>query len=164
MSLYDTFKQLNCATRQRLSDQYEAPQTALHERLFEKQFSECQDRSFAASPYAGRLPHDPVCAPKPLPGERAPTVYGYDAYKGEFFQDPDRRYTFHNYMTAQEDGDDCVNNHQFFENWTRKRVVSNTSNVSGGVPDFPAPMPTPPLCDVFGALGYSYSNVVGGNC
>ena len=164
MSLYDTFKELHCATQQKLRAQYDRPQASIRDRVFEKQFSECEDRSFAASPYVGRLPHDPVCAQKPPAGETAPHLYGYEAYRGEFFQDPDRRYTFHNYLTAQEDGDDCANNHQFFENWTRKRVMSKSSNGSRGVPDFPEMMPTPPLCDVFKALDYSYSNVVGGNC
>lgn len=163
MSLFDAFQKANCAARRTVSAEHERPQTVLSTHAFYKPFSECQDRSFAASMYVGRLPHDPVCVQKPPSGEPTPNAYGYDAYKGDFFQDPDRKNTFHNYLTTQFDGAQCANNHQFFENWTRKRTISEHPHIEG-VPEFPEVTPMPPLCDVFKALGYSYSNVVGGNC
>lgn len=159
MALYDTFQDLRCAAQRRLQEASAHLDAEIGARHFSPDW-QCA-RSFAASPHLGRLPYEDSCAAsKPAPAPAPAPRYGYDAYRGEFEQDPDRRNTFHNYLTTQVDDAQCVNNHQFFENWTRKRVISPQTYVPG-LPEPAPPLPPRPEadCDVFKALGYGRSNL-----
>lgn len=55
---------------------------------------------------------------------------GYNCDKSSFYQQPDRKNTFHNYLVVNDTNDlTCVHNHQYFNNMTR-RTTEGAQKVS----------------------------------
>lgn len=55
---------------------------------------------------------------------------GYDCDKSSFYQQPDKKNTYHNYLVVNNTNDmSCVHNHQYFNNMTR-RATEGAQKVS----------------------------------
>lgn len=47
--------------------------------------------------------------------------FGYDCDENSFFQQPEKRNTYHNYLVTNEKNNlACIQNHQYFNNWTKR--------------------------------------------
>ena len=78
---------------------------------------------------------------------------GYDCTTdGSFYAFPDRENTFRNHFvrtTPPPNETYCVKNHQYFNNWTKRRNVLFETTLVQPSPELPEITPLPPLCDVF---------------
>lgn len=124
------------------------------------------DRSIDCDTRMGdRLYADPVaassntCVPKPLSSNtdlHTAVCAGYGCARPQsFLVTPDRENTFHNYAVAQNKERTlfCSENHQFFNNMTRRKIaVTPPSFSAAGVPIDQDPIPMPEMCDVFAQL------------
>lgn len=77
---------------------------------------------------------------------------GYSCLDGSQHVAPDRTNTFHNYLVLQTDGSRCSENHQVFNNWTKRKIASAPVEPDAALP-LPSLTPEQPLCDVFAELG-----------
>lgn len=104
---------------------------------------------------AGRPPlllRNSGCPQKPEPRTNLPEWnVGYDCLDGSQYHQPDRVNTFHNYLVLQQEGSRCTENHQVFNNWTKRKNFS-TEAVEQKAPPLPEPMPQEPWCDVSALL------------
>ena len=66
---------------------------------------------------------------------------GFDCDKNSFYHQPEKRNTFHNYLVLKDDNLACTENHQYFNNWTRR----NNEGTPFVRNDKPLPLPTEKL-------------------
>ena len=45
---------------------------------------------------------------------------GYECDKNSFYHQPEKRNTFHNYLVMNDNNLECTENHQYFNNWTKR--------------------------------------------
>lgn len=109
---------------------------------------------FQRAPRISARPSPASCVTKPPPSDTAYTNgVGYNASReGDFLADPDRDYTFHNYLVREDDRTHCVKNHQYFHNWTKRKTARPAPPTSQARFAPIEPLPTQPLCDVFSVL------------
>lgn len=92
------------------------------------------------------------CALKPEANTEVPDwKIGYRCLDGSQYLHPDRENTFHNYLVLQENELRCSENHQVFNNWTKRKKFSDEPPVQKG-PPLPPPLPEPELCDITALL------------
>ena len=81
---------------------------------------------------------------------------GYECdISGVFLATPDKENTFRNHFvrtipTPNETY--CVKNHQYFNNWTKRRQIANNERPVQPSPELPEITQLPPLCDVFSVV------------
>ena len=126
---------------------YESQNSTIFDKRFEK--AHCESISGGMPPLYGT--HE-TCLVKPSGNHTIPNwKVGYDCLDGSQYLQPDRLNTFHNYLVLQEDGMRCTENHQVFNNWTKRKTPSLPRELEAA-PPLPPLMPQQPMCDVFAAL------------
>lgn len=105
------------------------------------------------------VPSKETCVAKPASthtNHRVADCGGYECiHPKSFLVTPDRLNTFHNYAVAQNKERTlfCSENHQFFNNMTRRKIpVTAPSFSAGGVPIDQPTIPMPEMCDVFAQI------------
>lgn len=147
-SSYSKFEDASNRQVCELEKAYELQNSTIFDKRFEKAY--CESIAGGMPPLYGTRE---TCVIKPSGDNSIPNwKVGYDCLDGSQYLQSDRLNTFHNYLVLQEDGMRCTENHQVFNNWTKRKTPSLPPQPESAPPLQPL-MPKQPMCDVFAAMG-----------
>lgn len=128
--LYEEFERLNCMHIKELVDQTNQHNNNLLKYNRENQstiMDECNNHVMENDFLRMQFNVNGSCLKKGTTDFSQPTMcHGFECSVDDFYQQPDRLNTFHNYLVLEDElvhkiPVSCVKNHQYFNNWTRRK-------------------------------------------
>ena len=129
--LYEEFEKLNCQ-HIKLLEQQNTPIRNVLNINDSIPTSYCMDTSREDNLIREQFNVNKSCIKRTSNNSPLDLCNGFDCSTQEFYQLPDRLNTFHNYLVLEDEKPIlCTKNHQYYNNWTRRKVPMFNKEVQG---------------------------------
>ena len=136
---YEEFERLNCKHIQELNEQRRDIQE--HQNINDIVVQYKSDVDIENDLLRQPFKVQGSCALKGIQNNDVSLCHGYDCPTTNFYQTPDKLNTYHNYLVLQDDLINnvpvaCIENHQYFNNWTKRKIPAFKEDKQAANMDF----------------------------